>query len=473
MSDVTPASVFPPATSVRSEMRELLRLAGPVALSHLGLMAMSLVDTAIVGNAPTAGPGDLGGASVGRSLGFATLVFAFGVSSAVDPLASQALGAGDARTAWNAQRATLRAAFFWCIPTSLLSLLLALALPAFRVKPSVAHAALGYVLGHIPGMFAAVAFSTFKGFLQAHGRTRPIFVAAVVANVFNVGICSLLVRGNDLWSVWPLPPLGAAGAGIAVSLASIVMAIIVGRAAWALRPPKAGVSTQFRHADIFRLGAPIGLNSAAEYGVFTLVTVLAARLGETEVGAHQVAIALASFTYMGALGIGAATSVRVGRAVGAGVPCRMPGQLGIALGLAFMTFGAIAFAAFPRALARLFTPNHAIIELSVSLLHIAAFFQLFDGVQVVAASALRGAGDVRIPAVTTMAIQWFVALPFGLACAFWAHLGLIGLWLGLTVGLIAIAAILLVRFWTVTGRPIARLLHPRHESRVKKTRGSS
>jgi MATE family multidrug resistance protein len=157
---------------------------------------------------------------------------------------------------------------------------------------------------------------------------------------------------------------------------------------------------------------------------------------------------------MGALGVSGGTSVLVGRAVGAGRSPRRAGLLGIALGATVMGAGALAFALTPRALMRLFTSAPAVIDAGAPLLGIAALFQLFDGVQVVAAGALRGAGDVRFPFVANVAAHWLLGLPVALALGFGAGLGARGLWFGLTAGLVAVAAALTGRFVVLARRPI-------------------
>src|SRR5688500_17171578 len=180
---------------------------------------------------------------------------------------------------------------------------------------------------------------------------------------------------------------------------------------------------------------PVGLQVLAEIGVFSFVSVIAGRLGKVPVSAHQIAIGLASFTFMGALGIGGATAVRVGHAVGEGRSTRVSGLVGIALGAIFMSACAVMFLVVRRPLVGIFTEDPATAELAASLLGVAAAFQLFDGVQAVAAGALRGAGDVRFPFAINVAAHWLVGLPLSLYLAFWLGWGARGLWWGLMAGL--------------------------------------
>jgi MATE family multidrug resistance protein len=208
---------------------------------------------------------------------------------------------------------------------------------------------------------------------------------------------------------------------------------------------------------VVRIGTPIGLQLLAEIGVFSLVSVLAGRLGRVVISAHQIAMGLASFTFMGALGIGGATAVRVGHAIGERRSPRRSGLVGIGLGGAFMSLSAMLFLVARRPLVAIFTTDPAVIELGANLLVVAAAFQLFDGVQVVAAGALRGAADVRFSFVANVAAHWLFGLPLAVWLGFYAGFGAQGLWIGLLVGLALVASLLLWRFIVIAKRSIARV----------------
>jgi MATE family multidrug resistance protein len=208
---------------------------------------------------------------------------------------------------------------------------------------------------------------------------------------------------------------------------------------------------------VLGLGAPIGLQLLAEIGVFSVVAVLAGRLGKVAVSAHHIAIGLASFTFMGVLGISGATAVRVGHAVGEGRSPRSPGLLGIGMGAAFMACSSALFLLAPRPLVALFTDDPAVLDLGARLMRIAAAFQLFDGVQGVAAGALRGAGDVRFAFLANVAAHWLVGFPLALVLAFTLDLGALGLWWGLLAGLGLVSALLLARFLRIANGAVSRV----------------
>ncbi|KYF48696.1 hypothetical protein BE08_24555, partial [Sorangium cellulosum] len=400
------------ADSARSELRALARLALPIAVAQAGLVSMTLVDVAIVGRVSV---DELAACAMGRTLVHTCNALGIGVSAAVDPLASQAIGAGRPGQAWAALRATLRASVIVSAVALAAALAATFALAPLGVDPALVPGVRRYVLGHALWIFLWPVFLASKSFLQAHGATRPALVAVIAAN--------------------------AVGAGLAASLASAVLSSIVLWSARRRRTAARDDAGAVPVAAVYRLGVPIGLQLVAEVGVFGMTALLAGRLGATVVSAHQIAIGLASFAFMGAIGVGGATAVRVGHAVGAGRSPLRPGLLGLLLGAGVMCVSASTYAAFPHALIGAFTPDAEVLALGVPLLRIAALFQLFDGVQAVAAGALRGAGDVRFPFWANLGAHWAFGLPLSIGLAFGLDLGVRGLWFGLTAGLMAVAAV--------------------------------
>lgn len=440
-----------------------MRLATPISLAQFGLMALGLVDVAVLGRASAS---ELGGASIGRSIGFAAVALSIGASSALEPLAAQAIGAGAPEKAWRSLVATLAGLVLVWVPTSLAAFGATLLLVPLGIDAELTGPARAFLVGNLPGMLAFPVFLAAKTFLQAHGRTSPALVGAVIANIANFLVCNVLVRGDEAFAAVGItthgvPKLAALGAGLASSISSMLLAGVVLLAARRLRgtlplPASADedVSLVANVRRVLRLGIPVGLQMLAEIGVFSVVAVVAGKLGTVPVAAHQVAISLASFTFMGVLGISSATAVRVGHAVGAGTPPRRAGLVGIVIGALFMLVSGLVFVAFARELVGLFTNDADVRELGASLLVVAAAFQLFDGVQGVAAGALRGAGDVRFAFVANVAAHWVVGFPVALVLAFRMGLGARGLWWGLALGLALVAASLTARFVQVTRRAI-------------------
>jgi MATE family multidrug resistance protein len=257
--------------------------------------------------------------------------------------------------------------------------------------------------------------------------------------------------------------MGAAGAAIATSLVSALQLALLAAVIRAVplpggrRPPRRPDARELRAA--VRVGVPIGLHMGAEVGVFALVGLLAARLGAIPLAAHQLAISVASLSFMVAVGFGNAGSVRVGWAVGAGdrAGARRAGLAAFGAGGAFMTLTALVFFLFPSAIARAMSDDPAVIAAAVPLLRVAAVFQISDGIQGVGAGVLRGAGETRFTFLANLAGHWALGLPVALALGFAAGVGVTGLWWGFVLGLSAVAAALFARFLRISAREIAPL----------------
>ena len=456
--------------ALRAEARDNLRLAGPIVLTQLGTMAMGLVDTAIVGRV---GDQALASVSIGNTISFALVTPAMGVMLAVEPIVSQALGAREPLEIRRAYRTIIRLALWLTVPFMLLTWASVAALPFFKVEPALIPGVRLYVLARLPGVLPFFLYIGAKTYQQAVLRPRGAVEAMLIANVINAFVGFVLVFGDaglvrlHLPAIG-LPAYGLVGTGISTSLSLMVMACWI---IFVRGKPKEGSPDLLpagavedradlgMTAKVLRLGVPIGLQLGAEAGVFSLVTVLMGSLGARATSGHQIALGLASFSFMGALGISQATSVRVGISIGSEKQggARRSGAVGLALGVATMAVWSLVFALWPRALARVFTNDDAIVEAAVPLIRVAAFFQLADGAQVVAAGALRGTGDTRFPLIANVLVHWFIGLPMGYLFGFALHHGAIGLWYGLSAGLVVIASTLTWRFFRLTRHTIARV----------------
>ncbi|MBX3202189.1 MAG: hypothetical protein KF894_28930, partial [Labilithrix sp.] len=261
-----------PAAPGRRELATIAKLATPLALAQFGLTAIGLVDVAVLGHASAA---ELGGASIGRSINFASVALGIGVAAALEPLAAQAVGAGERDGAWRAFLAGLVGCAVIWLPTSALAIGATWLLEPLGIAASLVEPARAFLLPQLPGMLAFSVFLAAKSFLQANGRASAALAASAVANVVNLLVCNLLVRGDEALTAIGLPPLGfprlgAFGAGVASSIAHLVLAVWVLVAAWRMRPlgrhvpepgreaPRAASSVRaLPIAKVLRLGAPI------------------------------------------------------------------------------------------------------------------------------------------------------------------------------------------------------------------------
>ena len=454
----------PPTTPPKGELASIFHLAVPLVLANAGNALMGLVDTMMVG---PVGKAALSGVGVGNSLFFTLTLFAWGCVMGMDAPVSQALGAGDRRMARRVLWQALRVALVTGLLSTLIVGLSPLLLETFGVNAATAHEARRYVWARLPSLLPMLAFVACRGYLQASGTTRPIVVAIIVANLLNVVFNYVFIYGDEGLARLGLPAigmpaLGTVGAALATDLCQALSLILLARAIAASDAPADPARRAYDPAlsrTIFRLGVPMGLQTLAEIGVFALANLLAARIGSEAAAGHQVAISLASFTFMMTVGVGAATSIRVGYAVGRGdtPAARHAGFTGLGLGACCMSISALCFLLFPEWLAGQFTAEDDVVRAAVPLLGIAAVFQIFDGIQAVATGALRGAGDAKVPLYANIVAHWGVGFPLMLFLALHLELGARGLWWGLTGGLITVALGLTWRFHILSRREIKRV----------------
>ena len=457
---MSPAVPAPPSShasrATRDELRATIALALPIVLVQLGTMLMGVVDTIIVGHLS---PQALAAVALGNLYFTNVTIVGTGLLLALDPVIAQAVGAGDdVGVARGVQRGLVLAvalALVLALPLVPSAWVLArLGQPA-DVVPSAGR----YLVHSIPGVLPFVAFGIVRQALQALHRTRAIVVTIVVANVVNAFLDWVLVFGR-LGS----PAFGVVGSAWATAVSRWVMLLLVLRLAWPelrpyLRPwhPETLAPAPLRR--IARLGAPIGFQQLLEVSAFGAIGLLMGRLGTREMASHQIALNLASLTFMVPLGVAAAAAVRVGHAIGAGDPARTRGAARAALvsGVGFMSCTAGAFLLFPAAIAGVYTRDATVVALAAILIPIAGVFQVFDGVQAVSAGILRGAGDTRAPLVVNLLGFWLVGIPVSAFLAFGLQRGAIGLWWGLVAGLAAVAVFLLARVVTVLRRGVRRV----------------
>lgn len=432
------------SSPVRQELRATLRLAAPVVLVQLGFMLMGVVDTIMLGHLSAEA---LAAGAVAHVVVVTVLMLGFGTLSALDPLMAQAHGAGDARGMGDhLQRGILLAAAL-TVPISLVMLDTRPALVLLGQQPAVLDGAAGYIRAVAWGNLPYFLYTVFRLTLLAQSVVRPAAMAIVVGNLVNVFFNYGLIFGH-----FGFPALGVVGSAWSTALSRWVMCLyLVIAARRALAPFWRGfdaAALSLRHyARLFRLGLPIGLHNSLELCLFLTVALLIGRMGVAQLAGHQIALNLASLSFMVPLGIAGAAATRVGNAIGRGdMPgARRAAAVCLCLGAGAMALFGLLFAAVPRLLAGLYTQDAAVLATAVALLPIAAAFQIFDGVQVVAAGILRGSADTTYPAAIALLGYWAMGLPAGWYLAVPAGLGPRGLWWGLTLGLGAVALLFVLR----------------------------
>ncbi len=436
------------SSSFRSELGPMLRLALPVVLAELGWMSMGIVDTIMV--APL-GPAAIGAAGIGTALHMALAIFGMGLLLGLDTLVSHAYGAGDHRDCHRWLIHGLALAAMLAVPVTLACLAILSGIASFGFHPDVLPLLRGYFSVVLWSTLPLLLYGAVRRYLQGIHAAVPVAFALVTANLINAGANQLFIYGG-----LGVPALGVPGAAWATFMSRVYMFLVLWLAARHYDRIRnsglAGISLRIsrdRLVRLWRLGLPAASQVSIEVGVFALATMLAGRLDPVSSAAHQIAINIAATAFMVPLGVASAGAVRVGNRVGARDPegAARAGWAAIALGGLFMTATALLFVAMPRTLIGLFNPGPDVLALGASLLLIAAVFQLFDGLQAVATGVLRGLGETRTAMLVNLVGHWLLGLPVGYVLCFTLGMGVSGLWIGLSTGLI-VCGVALTWVWS-------------------------
>ena len=435
----------------------MFTLAVPVVLAEMGWMTMGMVDALMVGGL---GPEAIGAVGVGTSLFMGVCIFAMGLMLGLDTLVSHAYGAGrvDECHRWLFHGVVL--ALVLSGPVIALLFWISSALDAWGLTPSVLVLTRPYLETLSWSVVPLLLYSAFRRYLQGMGVARPVMFALVSANVINYVANWLLISGK-----WGFPALGVTGSAWATVFARVMMAAFL-LATILYRDRNVWNSRHLEWAwfkRLLTLGLPASGQVTLEVGVFAAATALAGRLPAVSLAAHQVVLNYAAMTFMVPLGIASSGAVRVGHAVGRhdAPGAARAGWTALLFGVGFMTAAALIFLTIPRLLLKPFTDDLGVVEVGATLFFVAAIFQLFDGLQGVATGALRGLGDTRTPMLWNLAGHWFVGLPLGYWLAFGLGVGVVGLWWGLSIGLMICGVALLV-VWARRIQTLQRIMRTPH-----------
>lgn len=446
------------------EGRELLRLAVPLAATQLAQMTILATDTVMLGHYSKEA---LAAGALGNTVYFLVWLLGSGMPFAVSPVIAHVQGRHSAR-AKPCDRREVRIAVrmgLWSVAIVSLPLLALLLftrpiLLALGQEPDLAAGAAQFITGILWGLPFALAFQVLRSFSTALSRPTAPLVVMAIAILWNAAFDYALIFGH-----FGFPKLGLFGAGLASASSNIfsfaaMLAVCLGLPAL----KRYHILHRFVHpqwrsfAELFRLGLPIGITMVFEVALFNGAALVMGTFGLAALAAHQIAITIPSLTFMIPLGIGLAATVRVGLAAGAGDPiaARRAGFTAIAMAAVFMSAMAVVLLLWPREIASLWLPdnesNADVLLLAVSFLHIAAAFQLVDGIQVAASMSLRGIKDTQGPMWLAGASYWLAGAPVGLVLAYWFKMQGFGVWLGLAFGLLVAAVTLTARFALLSRR---------------------
>jgi MATE family multidrug resistance protein len=432
---------------IRAEIRATLALAAPLAGANLAQMAMGLTNAIMVGHL---GGASLAAAGLGSALYFTLVMICQGVLIAVAPLAAHAIGADDRPAADRIAGAGMVLAAVLAVPVFVLLTIAPRLLTLLGYDPVLAADIARYLSAIRWGAPAFLAFAVLRAMLSAAARVRAVMLVVLLAVPANALLNWAWVFGH-----LGLPALGIRGSGCSTAVIQWLMALGLAGYVLMLRArsrPRFGKPSRVEFGRIVRVGLPISAILALEVGVFNVTGVLMGLLGADALGAHQLAINFASLTFMLPLGIAQAVTVRVAFELGAGEPAaaRLAGFVALALGGGLMLAPSVLMLAFPWAIAGIYLDladpgNRATAAIAAQLLAIAALFQVFDGLQVIAIGALRGYRDTAVPMLIAAFGYWGVGFAGGWALAFPLGYGATGLWWGLALGLVVVALLLTLR----------------------------
>lgn len=450
--------IRPPRPFWRTEMEQMARLGAPIVMTQLAWVAMLTTDTAMIGRL---GPDALAGASLSLMVFFMTWVFCFGVIMATAALASQAYGARKPRMVRRVIRQGFWATIILTVPAMLLFPYTPHLLGILDQPPHILPHADAYMSTLMWSLMPSIGFAVVRNFISSLNRPSPALWVMLAGVPLNGVFDYALIFGN-----FGLPRMELVGAGIATSAINWLMFLCLLAIAVFRKPfSRYAILGRFWRADwfqfrqIFRIGLPIAGMSLLEAGFFFSSIFIVGQFGAHAIAATMIALQMPHITFMVPMGLGQAATVRVGQAVGRRdvKGAYRAGWMALAIAIAFMSVMTAIILSIPEIFAAIYldgdhVDSAAVLALAAGYLIYAAFFQSADGVQAVAAGALRGLNDTARPMAIAAFSYWGIGLTSGLALAFWGGFEASGLWMGFVLGLTSAAVLLTWRFRTLEKR---------------------
>lgn len=432
-----------------------LHLAIPVVISQLGHTLVHTSDSIIVGQ--FAGTTALAAASLVNSIFMVIMMIGIGISYGLTPLIAQENGKNNffecGKLLVNSLFLNL---FFGLILYFIMYFGSVFVINHLQQQPEVVVQAKPYLKLLSISIIPLMLFLTFKQFAEGLGFTKQAMTITILGNIINILIGITLVKG-----LFGIPPFGISGVGYSTLIDRCLMAFVMCFYVLKSNHFKKYLTYFYnfkfsinRLKRIFKLGAPTALQYTFEVSAFSGAAIIIGTIGTVEQAAHQVALNLASTTYMMASGIAAAATIKTGYNIGSKdfKSLRLSAISSYHIALAFMSLTALLFVAFNNYLPMLYSKDAKVIQIAASLLLIAAIFQLFDGAQVVGLGVLRGMGDVNIPTLITFLAYWVFGLPVGYYLSIYLEMGVYGIWFGLTLALLVTSILLFYRFNVISKR---------------------
>lgn len=448
-------------TRLFTEVGRLVRLAAPLIVNNLAMAGMGFADTVMAGRL---GAADLAAVAVGHSVWMVTVLLAMGVLMALSPIIAHAWGARRPREVGQHWRQAVWLSLLLSLVVLALVRVASPLLPWIGVDPTIIPLTLDYLYMLAWGAPAICLYMSLRFMSEGVGHTWPIMVVALLGLVVNVFGNWVFMYGN-----LGAPAMGAVGCALSSALTmGMMLAVMV---LLVTLTPRYRAYRLFERLDpprpreigaMLALGVPIAASVVAEAGLFTVTALMMGVLGAATVAGHQIAMNYASTMFMVPLALSSAITVRVGQALGAGQfsAARFRAKTGLVMCVSFMTCSAAAMLVFRSQIVGLYTTDAAVAQVAISLLLMAALFQIADGMQVGAAGALRGYRDTRVPMALCLVAYWLIGFPLAWTLGLKLGLGEQFVWAGLLAGLSVAAVLLGWRLKRTWHRPIAARPQP-------------
>jgi MATE family multidrug resistance protein len=434
-----------------------MRLAGPLIVNNLSIAGMQFADAVMAGRL---GAEALAAVAVGGSVWFLGFTICLGLMMAISPIAARHYGAGEPEMIGRYTRQGLWLAVALGLTIFVLAqILVSPVLRFLEIDPGFRDLTIAYVRAIMFGAPAICGFLAFRFTTEGIGYMRPIMYTSLLALACNVFLNWVLMYGK-----LGAPAYGAVGCGMASAITMWLMVFALGTYVW-FKPVYKPLKI-FAHMapvrmpvlkEILALGMPIAVTITAEAGLFSAVSILVGTRGAAITAAHQIALNFASTMFMIPLALSAAITVRIGHALGSGnaAAARMGGITGILICIAFMSCSATFLLLFRDVVVGIYTNDPSVTEIAISLLLMAAVFQIADGVQIGAAGALRGYKDTRKPMAINTFSYWVLGFPLAYMAAITFKAPPAYIWAGFVLGLSVAAVLLTVRFNTLSKRMLS------------------
>lgn len=438
-------------SSLKDEAKVTLKLGLPVIAAQLLQMSMNFVDTVMAGNLSAEA---LAAIAVGGAVFFPVIMLAAGILMAITPIVAQHVGARKFAEIGITARQGLWLSQLLAIPVFFGIRNLAIVMELMDVTPEIIPVAAGYLDAISWGMFPLCAYMGLRFFNEGMSVTRPSMYFALIGVLVNIPANYIFMYGK-----LGIPELGAVGCGYASAIVGFVM--FAGMLIFTMNHKpyrRFEIFSNFKKPEwpyvkeILQVGTPIGISSTMEVTMFAVVSLLMGSLSAVAVAGHQVAINFSAMTFMVPFGLATAITTRVGNAIGKGnMPeARRRGYVGIVLSTFFMGCMAIIMYTMPELITSIYTQDLDVQAVAVSLLYMAAIFQISDGLQVSGYGALRGLKDTKKPMYVNLVAYWIIGLPVGYYLGITSEIGPQGLWMGLIAGLTIAAILHNIRFYYLT-----------------------